>query len=328
MANPPIKDLAYRGLASALGGPVDLTTMFLRPFGYAAPDKQIIGGSEWIGQKMQDVGLIGSARSPLQEFLASMAAPTPSGLAKGVALGGAALIKPVKAAEVASNSTGMASKISSLTNPVKEGFIRLFHAGSDPVKGGFFKEVPSGGVFDGFFALPDRYGAYGTGAKYYADIPAGKALTNYDLNYNIPYDSVAKALEGVSGIKRTNKRFDALWSAVVEDKSQDVINSARHEDVMDMFKLSLSDDIGAASWEAQRLRGKLAKKLGYDAVEMADENGTSYLITSGTKLNRDTDDVVEQIAKEPTSSALQPSKERAPPPGFRYNRKGQLIKID
>lgn len=92
MANPPIKDLAYRGLASALGGPVDLTTMFLRPFGYAAPDKQVVGGSEWIGQKMQDVGLIGSARSPLQEFLASMAVPTPSGLAKGVALGAAPLL--------------------------------------------------------------------------------------------------------------------------------------------------------------------------------------------------------------------------------------------
>lgn len=92
MASPPIKDLAYRGLASALGGPVDLTTMFLRPFGYAAPDKQIVGGSEWIGQKMQDVGLIGSARSPLQEFLASMAFPTPSVLAKGVALGAAPLL--------------------------------------------------------------------------------------------------------------------------------------------------------------------------------------------------------------------------------------------
>lgn len=96
MPDQSIKDLAYRGLASALGGPVDITTMLLRPFGYSTPDKQVFGGSEWIGQKMQDAGLIGSARSPFNEFLASMAVPTPSGLAKGVALGAVPLLRANK----------------------------------------------------------------------------------------------------------------------------------------------------------------------------------------------------------------------------------------
>ena len=85
MADPTFKDLAYRGLAAALGGPVDLTTMVMRPFGYNKPDAQIVGGSEWIGQKMQDTGMVSSSRSPLQEFLASMAIPTPGGIAKGAA---------------------------------------------------------------------------------------------------------------------------------------------------------------------------------------------------------------------------------------------------
>lgn len=87
MADPTFKDLAYRGLAAALGGPVDLTTMvIMRPFGYNKPDAQIVGGSEWIGQKMQDTGMVSSSRSPLQEFLASMAIPTPGSIAKGAAM--------------------------------------------------------------------------------------------------------------------------------------------------------------------------------------------------------------------------------------------------
>lgn len=38
------------------------------------------------------------------------------------------------------------------------------------------------------------------------------------------------------------------------------------------------DDLG---WEMQRLRGVIARKLGFDAVECEDEHGTSYLIVNG-----------------------------------------------
>lgn len=89
MAEPNIKDIAYRGLASALGGPVDLATMVMRPFGYSTPDTQVVGGSEWIGKKMEDVGLVSSARAPVREFLASMV--TPGGIAKGAALAAPAI---------------------------------------------------------------------------------------------------------------------------------------------------------------------------------------------------------------------------------------------
>jgi hypothetical protein len=86
MAEPSIKDLAYRTAASVFGGPVDLATMVMRPFGYNTPDTQVMGGSEWIGKKMEEAGLVSSARAPLTEFIASVAVPTPSGIAKGAAL--------------------------------------------------------------------------------------------------------------------------------------------------------------------------------------------------------------------------------------------------
>ena len=56
-----------------LGAPVDLATMALRPFGYAV--EKPVGGSEWIGQKMQDAGLVSAQRNPVAEMLASVAIP-------------------------------------------------------------------------------------------------------------------------------------------------------------------------------------------------------------------------------------------------------------
>jgi len=100
VADPSIKDLAYRALASAVGAPVDLATMAMRPFGYKTPDTQVVGGSEWIGSQMERAGLIGSARSPIQEFLASMAIPSPTGMAKGgMALAGMAAVPRASKAE-------------------------------------------------------------------------------------------------------------------------------------------------------------------------------------------------------------------------------------
>lgn len=70
-----LRDSAYRGAASIFGGPVDLAVMAMRPFGYNTPDSQIVGSGEYIGQKMQDAGLVSSSRNPVAEFLASVLIP-------------------------------------------------------------------------------------------------------------------------------------------------------------------------------------------------------------------------------------------------------------
>jgi len=89
MADISGKDLAYRALASALGGPVDLTAMVMKPFGYNV-EKPVLG-SEWIGQKMEQGGIVSSARDPLKEFGASVMVPSPGGLAAGIGKGAALL---------------------------------------------------------------------------------------------------------------------------------------------------------------------------------------------------------------------------------------------
>ncbi len=67
-------DAGNRGaVAGLLGGPVDLATMAMRPFGYGV--EKPFGGSEWIGQKMQDAGFVSGNRNPVAEALASFAGP-------------------------------------------------------------------------------------------------------------------------------------------------------------------------------------------------------------------------------------------------------------
>lgn len=386
MADQSIKDLAYRTAASVFGGPVDLATMVMRPFGYNTPDTQVFGSSEYIGKKMEDVGLIGSARSPLTEFIASVAFPMPGSIAaKGAALaapliGGMLVGKNAKtwdalaaqkakmladmgtdsrtiwqqtgtwkgsdgkwrqnidnsssppfvapqeeslrlakakessalpgesldeaflrsvvergmiqpkdvtrqegmiSGKVAKTTAAPAQKIvPSATNAENPESVRLFHAGTDPTKGGYWDKVPEGGLFNGFFALPGGYGNYGTGAKYYTDINKQKLLSNYDLTYEIPYKKTERILEKITGIKSNNKDFDLVFKAVAGDESHKI-------DADNLMRIFSKDNVADASWEAQRLRGNLAKKLGYDAVEMSDENGISYLIVNGTKLFRD-----------------------------------------
>ncbi len=67
-------DAVNRGaIAGTLGGPVDLLSMALRPFGYK--DEKPVGGSEWIGDKMRQAGIVSDNRNPLAEGLASVAVP-------------------------------------------------------------------------------------------------------------------------------------------------------------------------------------------------------------------------------------------------------------
>ncbi len=83
----------------------------MRPFGYSTPEEDVVMGSEWIGKKMEDMGLISQARNPMSEFIAAMMIPDPTDIATASKFLGAALmpslvgkiddlpIKPIKTIE-------------------------------------------------------------------------------------------------------------------------------------------------------------------------------------------------------------------------------------
>jgi len=74
-AGQAVQDVILRGIAGGLGAPVDFVqTDLLKPFGYEHPAP--IGSSEWIGNLMEQAGMVSKQRYPVSEFIVSMAFPS------------------------------------------------------------------------------------------------------------------------------------------------------------------------------------------------------------------------------------------------------------
>jgi len=143
-----------------------------------------------------------------------------------------------------------------------------------------------GGIFTSKGGIEPAY----SGHSYYVDIPDHKILTQGDIDYRVSMEKQYRALERATGISRKDPKFKAVYDAVVGQESQKNWFGDQNEIVSGSFADAMKDDMprygniqGDAGWEAQRLRGKFAKELGFDAVEMSDETGTSVLVVKKTK---------------------------------------------
>jgi len=137
-------------------------------------------------------------------------------------------------------------------------------------------------VYNGVFGSSNLQSAqaHGSGAIHFTDIPKNKIVTHYELNYEIPYEKTKNALlKERPDLKNNSKLFDELYDIVVGDAGQNLRNLDDNK-IIDLFRI-LPDE---ANNEAQRLRGLVAKNLGYKAIEMTDEHGAgTYLVTPGAK---------------------------------------------
>lgn len=155
-----------------------------------------------------------------------------------------------------------------------EGHERFFHGSPESD----LREVEDRGMFGGVFAGAGANSHVGRdGALYYADIPEDAILTHQALNYDINYDDQVAALRK-SMPRLSDDDLDLAYEVVIEQKD---VWGRDWDDVERVFG---GDDFGEASWEGQRIRGQVAKRLGYKAVEMDDEHGTSWLLLPGVKL--------------------------------------------
>lgn len=68
-----LSNVANRGVAAILGAPVDTAALGLSAVGFKHPAP--VGGSEWIGQKMESAGLVSPERNPVAETLAAVSMP-------------------------------------------------------------------------------------------------------------------------------------------------------------------------------------------------------------------------------------------------------------
>jgi hypothetical protein len=231
--DPSIKDLAYRALASTIGGPVDLTSILMKPFGYGV-EKPVLG-SEWVGQKMEQAGLVSNSRDPLKEFAASVMVPGPGGLAATVGKGAAmipalaGMSKLGKVEDVASIAS-RAKRIEDLqqdTQQLGPVALNVFRSGeiNDPFKRGTF--------FAGDRAGADAYSVFHNNA------PAKEYLVD------------------ASNVYQT-KSHASLYRELFDGSIQDAI-----------YKAERSKDVKTSTEAWRKVEAKMAaelKKRGYDGL--------------------------------------------------------------
>ncbi len=157
--------------------------------------------------------------------------------------------------------------------------MKLFHGSysntAPVIKVGEFALGSASNLFDGIFASPafdsaDSHTANGGTVHTYI-VDDENIAESRDLDAR--YDDVCEFLKS----ELDADDVDEIADRVIWDNDSDA------EDFADILTPRMDSDVpGAYSWEIQRLRGRVAAHLGFDAVEMDDEHGTSYLIVNPT----------------------------------------------
>jgi len=139
-------------------------------------------------------------------------------------------------------------------------------------------------VYSGIFGTKNNQIAKSHGENLYTvKVPENKILSNYELNYEIPYEKVSSIIKKL----HPHGDQDIAHHLIVEDG--DVFKT----DPQELERIFRTSDAGEAGWAAQDSKGKLAKALGYDAVQTPDEHGEgTHLIVNGTAF-RHTPDITK-----------------------------------
>lgn len=132
------------------------------------------------------------------------------------------------------------------------------------------------------------------GNRYEDFIIKGEPMTNQEFNDKL-FDSIesmeeAKDLIAKDAIIDKSSLSEEEWENVLDviAENKDLINlidreydGETPEYLKEVFRFQGEDDVGYLGWGAQRLRIKLAKKYGANAIEMNDEYGTSIALLPG-----------------------------------------------
>ncbi|AQZ95450.1 hypothetical protein ACFSB1_00420 [Halopseudomonas phragmitis] len=146
--------------------------------------------------------------------------------------------------------------------------MQLFHGSYETIS-----EIKNQGLFGGLFAADSEASALAHGdVLHVIEIEDSKALTQSVLSYELDHEAVMAALNEVAG--HWCEDLDRLYELAIEEAQ------VKDADI----ELLKAEDWADAGWEAQRIRGQVAKALGFQAVEMSDEHGTTWLVMPGANI--------------------------------------------
>lgn len=191
----------------------------------------------------------------------------------------------------------------------------LYHGSSEHVTA-----IKNKGLYGGLFASGNRDAAQSHGQIVHRiDLPEDEIMTQRQLE-DVTDEELKAAAHWVD-----DDDLDRVRELVIDDEMADD----------DDARIMRADDAGEASWEAQRLRGVLAKRAGFKAVEMNDEHGTSYLVLPGVPIERDDDEPLAKslprlLIKADWGARLERMQARrdGDPDGIERAKQGRLITKD
>lgn len=142
----------------------------------------------------------------------------------------------------------------------------LYTGSADPIS-----EIKNRGAYGGLFASASK-----DAARSHGDVL-------HEIRLNSSEIMSQSAIEGISD-ETLLKAAHWVSKDDAERLRELVVDDAKAKDA-DAAMLRV-DDAAEASIEGQRLRGVIAKSLGFKAVEMSDEHGTSYLVLPGASIKK------------------------------------------
>ncbi len=154
---------------------------------------------------------------------------------------------------------------------------------------GSIKEILTGSdntAFDGIFA--ENIGGYHSGMELLDnDFIVKNHATHSKFNTAVDGNplTMRNVLDDELGISALSPGQKSELEDLIREDEDDVISlwQTEYEGVpVWVNELFGTDDLGEISWELQRLRGRVAKALGFDAVDMSDELGISTLLLDGS----------------------------------------------
>ncbi len=135
--------------------------------------------------------------------------------------------------------------------------------------------------FKGVFALWGLKGQdLGNGRRQHTYIPRKNLIADHG-SWDLDEERAIKLIKNEYP-DANEEQLDVIKRVAIYEKSIWNIVEAEYDGENILSEL-ISDDLGEVGWMLQGLRGQIAADQGFDAIEMYDEHGTSYLIPIGSK---------------------------------------------
>ena len=166
--------------------------------------------------------------------------------------------------------------------------LELFHGSKTGLSEIKERHNPVGIDFGGIFASPSEVSAASHGDNLYrTKINKADVLDQQKINEIMDDKKIEDIFKKSTRLDSKSLTFeedlDLLKESVLQNKNIFDLDLSQENKIKHLVR---TDDLGEASWELQTIKGKIAKALGYKAVEMPDEHGMSYLVFPGNKIEK------------------------------------------